>query len=318
MATNVFKHTDSGIPQLTGEVGSLIAILDWCLVTNGSWTKSWSGTNKAAYRNGTEAFYQVIDDGTEGSSARYASFRGYLDMTDVDTGTDPFPRTDLRAVSSWNKSTLANSTARAWVLVENDGMVYFSSRPAGLSTTDAAFYYFGKFHSYKAGDIGNHICMTSYTNTTAGSYTLITTTAINATVSPILTAAYPWIALDQSNIGESITFSLADKINTGNATVNITGLSYPDPETGAFYIIDGFYITHQKYGTGNVTANATLRGELRGLSRSIHKLTVAEGWTGELGDTFFNDDGSIEYIVMEHAATGTINYIFVQLEDIWV
>lgn len=120
MATGFFyaKHgVTSGAPDLTNVAGSLITVLDWLLdVTNANSrkvaTKSFTGTNKAVYRfdaAGTRHYLRVDDNYTI-----HARVRAYESMTDVDTGTDPYPLIAQDADDSflWHKSSAV--TARTW------------------------------------------------------------------------------------------------------------------------------------------------------------------------------------------------------------
>ena len=77
MTVTVYLSTDASAPTLDGNVGSLITVLDAVLVNGygakaaAGWTKAFSGTNKAAYRNspstGTGLFWRIQDDGPLGS-----------------------------------------------------------------------------------------------------------------------------------------------------------------------------------------------------------------------------------------------------------
>lgn len=94
------------------------------------WTKPYSGTNKAAYlpkSQYVQSYLRVQDDSSTPTSAsgRWAKLRGYESMSDVDTGTGLFPT----AAQSTNglslvKSSTSDSTARAWVLVGDGGLIY--------------------------------------------------------------------------------------------------------------------------------------------------------------------------------------------------
>lgn len=83
----------------------------------GQWEKKYTGTNKAAYRStdpqASGFFLRVDDAGTTG-----ARVRGFLDMTDVDTGSGPFP-TDAQSSGGgyWWKSFVANATAVRYDLI---------------------------------------------------------------------------------------------------------------------------------------------------------------------------------------------------------
>ena len=77
----------------------------------GGWVKVFAGVNKAVYQStdvqGARFFYRVDDTGTTA-----ARVRGYESMTDVDTGTGPFP-TDAQISGGGYvlKSSNANATA---------------------------------------------------------------------------------------------------------------------------------------------------------------------------------------------------------------
>lgn len=84
------SYTDP-IPPYSGTPGSLIEILDYLLVTVMGWTKEFSGTNLAAYKQpaGSNGYYLRIDD----TNATYARAVGYETMSDINTGTNMFPDT---------------------------------------------------------------------------------------------------------------------------------------------------------------------------------------------------------------------------------
>lgn len=124
MAVTVYRSTDSSAPTLSGTVGSLIALLDACLVNGygsqpaAGWTKEYTGTNLAAYRMSTTSpatgFYLRIDD-TGTTSSRLV---GYETMSDVNTGTGQFPTSGQVSGGGYLwKSGTANSTARPWTLI---------------------------------------------------------------------------------------------------------------------------------------------------------------------------------------------------------
>jgi len=93
---SIYTSTDAGAPQLTGQAGSLLALLRAVLVNGYStgatakaplgWTQEFSGTNKAVFRNNptTGSGYRLRIDDTQ---AREARMRAYTTMTNVDTGT---------------------------------------------------------------------------------------------------------------------------------------------------------------------------------------------------------------------------------------
>lgn len=81
MTVSVLKSSNSGAPALTTTAGSLIAVLDFCLLTAG-WTKEFSDTNLATYRPPAgNRFYFAVDDTT----TTYARCRSFEEATAAGT-----------------------------------------------------------------------------------------------------------------------------------------------------------------------------------------------------------------------------------------
>ena len=82
----------------------------------GQWEKVYTGTNKAVYRSldvtGPRHYLRVDDTG-----ATVARVRGYESMTDVDTGTGPFPTDAIMSGGGyWWGSSVASGAAVRWKL----------------------------------------------------------------------------------------------------------------------------------------------------------------------------------------------------------
>src|SRR5690348_12633571 len=126
----VYSSSDTGAPVLTGQAGSLIAVLDACLVngygtqTAAGWTKAFSGTNKADYRmaGGNQFYLDVDDSAAQTAAGKEANVRGYEAMTALATGTNAFPTTTQFAAPGQviRKSATADATSRGWILVADD------------------------------------------------------------------------------------------------------------------------------------------------------------------------------------------------------
>lgn len=116
------------------------------------WTKVYSGTNKAAYRanavSGNRLYLRVSDEGT--GAATYCRVRGYETMSDVDTGTGPFPTDAQMSVGLyWPKSSTANTVTRPWrIFADHAGFVYVTQ----YDSTNWLGDWFGDIPSEKAGD----------------------------------------------------------------------------------------------------------------------------------------------------------------------
>jgi len=112
--------TDAGAPALTGQVGSLIPVLDRALGTadavNG-WEKVYTATNVAVYRprRGLRIFMRVDDTNTQ-----YALIRFYETMSDASTGTNIHPTVAQVATYTFPKSVTADSTVREYNFTASD------------------------------------------------------------------------------------------------------------------------------------------------------------------------------------------------------
>jgi hypothetical protein len=158
MAITILTDASPSAPDLNGVAGSLIAVLDFCLVTTLGWTKPWSATNIASYLQpaGSNGFSLWVDD-TGGQNARV---RGYEAMTAHSTGTGPFPTdSQLSGGGYVYKSTTATSTARPWLFISDGKRFHFFH---GNDTTEALrtagdwrHFFFGDVFSYKSGDAYN-------------------------------------------------------------------------------------------------------------------------------------------------------------------
>lgn len=168
-APTVYKSSDASAPTLSGTAGDLVNLLDKCLVS-GYGSKSAAGwTRKTAFAGASSTravfqqpagngFYLDVDDrgasgGLTGASGREAAVRAYEAMTDVSTGTNPFPTTAqvAAATANWRKSVTADATTRAWVLVADDRTFYLFILTG--DTAGAYFdYFFGDVYSYKSAD----------------------------------------------------------------------------------------------------------------------------------------------------------------------
>ena len=124
----VYRSTDTDAPVLTGLVGSLIAVLDACLVNGygdksaAGWTKAFSGTNQAAYRNdhtagASGAYFLIEDDAPGGTSGDRSRLSAYGAMSAVDDGT-------FATGYQWFRKGPASGDARPWVLVA-DGLTFW-------------------------------------------------------------------------------------------------------------------------------------------------------------------------------------------------
>jgi hypothetical protein len=110
---NTFTYTVPGTPA-TPATGTVT----WKKLAAG-WTKPFSGTNKAAYKNAatlTSLYYRVQDDApASGADSRIV---GCEVMTAIDTYSNLFPTAAQLGNGMFiRKSATANATARNWIVV---------------------------------------------------------------------------------------------------------------------------------------------------------------------------------------------------------
>lgn len=153
-STTQFTFATSGISNQTA-TGTITAKR-----APAGFSKTYSGTNKAAYRAdaiaGTRLYLRVDDTGTTN-----ARVRGYETMSDVDTGTGLFPTdAQLSGGGYVYKSSAASSATRSWSLVSDGRMLYFRCDPAANASW-AGGLAFGDVHSFVAGDAYSALLMGS-------------------------------------------------------------------------------------------------------------------------------------------------------------
>ena len=179
MGVTLYKSTDASAPSLTGQTGSLVALLDAILVngygsqTAAGWTIAYTGTSKRDYKqgSGSNGYYLDIDDSGPGAgSFREARLRGYEAMTALATGTNAFP-TSAQATNgvACRKSTTADATARPWYCVADATCFYLFVDTGDFTNPSYSMaVHFGDFFSYKSGDTYNTILIGRNAENTGG------------------------------------------------------------------------------------------------------------------------------------------------------
>lgn len=182
LVPTVYESTDPGAPQLTGQAGSLTALLDAVLVDgygvgaarkNGAgWTREFSATNVRVYRGSLvtgSGYYLRVDDSAVVGNARHGWGRGYEAMTSAMAGTNPVPTVAHRANGILlPKSTTLDSVARRWRVIANERFVYVfvDTRSAG----SLFCWYAGDCISYKPGDMHAFVMSCVKTDSWTGGY----------------------------------------------------------------------------------------------------------------------------------------------------
>lgn len=250
------------------------------------WTKPFTGTNKAAFLQGagSNGFYVRIQDDAP-ATAKEARIRGFETMSDVDTGTGPFPTVGQFANGLFcRKSASADATARNWIVVADSRTFYLfvlTGDTAGVYLT----MWYGEFYSllpsdgFRVGIIGRNI------ENNGGSGFDCLPTLRNALGTQV---SANYIARGHNGTGGSVNIGKhGDFSKSNNDGTSIYGIvPYTNPANGAFYL-SRIWISDP-----TTTPVNGLRGRMRGFWHFLHPLgSVTDGdvliGTGELaGKTF--------------------------------
>lgn len=288
MAVTLYRSTDTSAPTLSGTVGSLVALLDACLVvgygskTAAGWTKPFTATNKAVFRaGGGNQFYLDVDDAAPAATplAREARLRGYETMSAVATGTGPFPTVaQIAGGCTIRKSTTADATARSWVILADNKTVYIF-----IASADTANVYLGTMF----GDIYSLLTGDSYRTMLIGNSADNSTTdrlRENGAGAAVFTAiAGHYAARAYTGLGGSVQLGQHGDVGAVNAaaagTVNVGVVPFPNPTDGGLYLARWWQVDPT-----TAPANSR-RGYLRGLWHFTHPVTAAAD-----GDTISGSD----------------------------
>lgn len=144
VATNSVTFDATGVADgaATGSITSKLA--------SAGWQQVFSATNvtclKPTVVEATGCVLRVDDTGTTN-----ARVRAYEAMTDAATGVGPTPlESQLAGGLFWPKSSVANATARPWIVIADGRGVYLAVDPTG--TGRYTLTYSGDIASLKSGD----------------------------------------------------------------------------------------------------------------------------------------------------------------------
>lgn len=182
MAVNVYKSSDTSAPSITGALGSVITVLDACLVNGygskaaAGWTKPFATTNRGVYRMpaGNQRFVNIDDSLTTISAAA----TGYNTMSAVATGTERFPTkvslnqvTGLSDFMFLHKGDDSAGTVREWMVIATDKCFYYIIRVNAAVAIKPSYsvFFFGDYNSHTPGDTNNTMIFSNSGMTSAAS-----------------------------------------------------------------------------------------------------------------------------------------------------
>jgi hypothetical protein len=288
-AFTIYRSSDGSAPTLTGETDSLCALLHACLVTGygsqsaAGWSRPFDGASKSVFRPGAGSqFYLRVDDAGPGAATfQEARLRAYESMSDVDTGTNPFPTVAQLANGSFvRKSAAASSTARTWLLAADARTLYFFAQTGDVANTYFAFM-FGDFYSYVGSDAYNAVLIGRAAENSASG----TSERLDALSAITAVTAHTHVARAHTGLGASTAYGRHGDAAKGSATALNGVLALPNGPDSKIYLSPIFL--------HDPTASPYhVRGHLRGLYHFLHPVaTVGDGdtfgGTGEMAGRSF-------------------------------
>ena len=294
MTTTYLTQASSGVPVLNGSAGSLIALLDYLLITTLGWTKAFTGTNIAAYRapNGNRFYLGVDDTGTLN-----ARLRGFESMTAagvaVASGTNPFPTDAQLSGGDYVYKGSDTTTARNWWF-SSDGNVFHLS-------INASSYYglfsFGDFYSNKSTDPYNSLIMGEASASSYANGVNANTAAASAAIAgSFATRSYTGLGGSQP-IAKAIDGSFGS-----SGVIGSNGATYPSTIEGGLLI--------SRIRIGEAIVNGSFRGVLPGLWAPMHSRPLGDGDT-------FTGTGDLAGRTFVCRWVGTGGSVFVETSDTW-
>jgi hypothetical protein len=297
MGFTLYKSTDASAPTVDGQAGSLITLLNACLVngygskTAAEWTSTLTGTNKAAYQQGAgSGFYYRVNDAAAGTGgAKEALVKGFETMSDVDTGTGPFPTTAQCSLTQNSlvirKSTAASATVRPWTVYADSRTAYIFIQTGDIATTYFACM-MGDIYSYAPVDAFNAMLIArNYENNGTYSYETF------GGLSTVLGTAYAghFLARSYTQAGGSIAVGKhGDGIKQASSVGFIGTVPFTNGPDGGLYMCPAQ--VHE--------AGGHIRGRLRGCYVWLHPAYgIADG------DTF---DGSGDFATKSFEAVSLV------------
>lgn len=315
MTVRVYRHTDASAPLLTGNAADykLIDVLDKCLVAGygsksaAGWTKEFTGTGKAVFKQGTgsNGMRLRVDCSTSSQTPR---LRAYESMTEVDTGTNPFP-TDAQISGggyAYTSST-ADTTQRPWMVVATEKAFYLyighgdtTAQGVEGSTAYKNIYFFGDYTSFVTGDAYNTLLVCNTTSSAfGGNFAGVIGTYATANIGGKFAARQ----ISQAAGSYAADF-MVDVRGSGSTIGAGSGNGYPDAATGDMLL--GSILIVEK-------STNSAHGVLPGAWAPLHNLP------GSPGDTF-SGNGQLNgktFILWDAANTSTRCRVAIETSNTW-
>lgn len=273
-------------PILYGTTGSLIDVLDYCLITGSGWLKPIPNSGSfpsvpnsmscGCWKQPTGAgFTLFVNDSAPNATALYreAWATGWETLNElsasvtngVGSGSGQFPLPAQLLTNGHvviRKSTTSDkSNSRQWIVAADSSSFYLFVSTGDASTPYYGFA-FGDIYSYKSASADAYRCIiigrNAENSSAAANEGMDLLSALNTGVPG------SYIARSYTGNGTSITASKHGDGVKGSTSTFLGNIPYPNPVDTALWI-SPIWIAGEYLGT--------LRGQLRGLYQPLHATT---------------------------------------------
>lgn len=336
----IYRSTDPGAPVLSGQVGSLLAVLHAVLVTGygaganlkpgAGWTRPYSSPTVHVYRNsatsGSGAYLRVRDDASADmlNTPCLAQAIGFSSMSDIDTGENRTPSLSMQARGSLiAKAPPGNTAPREWIAIATEIGFYlftnWSSYGRGLAP-----YFYGDLISSVGGDAFPFAMFGSANlDSYSGTYSNYVMSAFWSTE---LSMALPETSGDTNKRGQPGGFIMRSYSSGANAPGRIATVGYgSDERTRYSYGTDIFpAVPDRAHGGLNFMkalvkeAPFTIRGHLPGMLVPLHLRPYADGERVQYMEGFGTGDWvAINYNTAEPDVAARDGQVLFRMDAPW-
>lgn len=300
--TIVFDATGISNTTATGTITTKVA--------PAGWTKEFGTSPVAVYKGGAggTGFRLRVDD----SGTINARVLGYESMTDVNSGTGPFPLEAQRAGGGyWPKSETPSAAARPWILVADDLGFYLNVGHQTSYLGAGPTVFFGDIVSLSATD--TYQCALAYMNSVAS--TNYATNFLDGIGGASTSLSPVAIARSYTGAGAAIPMYLYyDLVFAANTPTRVSGSDghnlapYPNPADGSLSLSP-----IRAFEAGTLTERGSLPGLYavpQGIPNGVFSPGDAVSSTSALS-------GHLLRALKQWSDTGSYGHMFVDTTGPW-
>lgn len=314
MTVRVYRWDDASAPTLTGQNGSLTALLKAVLVTGygskpaAGWSNPYSATNIEAFTNSTATGGSGYGIKVSHGNPQYANVVAYESIDGSGVTTNTFPSVaQLSTGVFWHFSNSSDTTQRAWLIAADEKRFFMWVNP--FAATSVGLVSTGYCPNFFTGDIASFGASDPYRFTLIGAASSGLSNNNFAVISlyvGVSAAAGHYIArtLNGVTISKPICKVTAG-YNGSYGVMGSAGLAYPDPASGGMVL--------SRVGIGEADASGQIRGFLPGIYNPLHNLP------GNPGDTF-SGVGPLAgktFLLLDSAFSAARARIVLETSDTW-